>query len=77
MTCTDGCPHAVLLLPKPLLGIPPAWYKSLAYRSRAVSEPRAVLAEFGVARRAPEVRVHIYRHVRYLSCRADPRARRD
>ncbi len=34
--------------PKMLLGIPPAWYKSLAYRSRTVREPRAVLAEFGV-----------------------------
>jgi nitrile hydratase len=35
--------------PWPLLGIPPAWYKSDAYRSRAVREPRAVLAEFGVS----------------------------
>ena len=34
--------------PWALLGLPPAWYKSFAYRSRAVSEPRAVLAEFGV-----------------------------
>lgn len=34
--------------PWPVLGLPPAWYKSAAYRSRAVSEPRAVLAEFGV-----------------------------
>lgn len=34
--------------PWPVLGLPPAWYKSNAYRSRAVSEPRAVLAEFGV-----------------------------
>src|SRR5262249_51033058 len=34
--------------PRALLGPPPAWYKSLAYRSRAVSEPRAVLAEFGL-----------------------------
>ena len=34
--------------PWPLLGVPPAWYKSDAYRSRAVSEPRAVLMEFGV-----------------------------
>jgi len=34
--------------PWPLLGIPPSWYKSDAYRSRAVSEPRAVLAEFGL-----------------------------
>lgn len=35
--------------PWPLLGIPPGWYKSDAYRARAVREPRAVLAEFGVA----------------------------
>jgi nitrile hydratase len=34
--------------PKPLLGPPPDWYKSLPYRSRAVSDPRGVLAEFGV-----------------------------
>ncbi len=34
--------------PWPVLGIPPAWYKSDAYRARAVREPRAVLAEFGV-----------------------------
>jgi nitrile hydratase len=34
--------------PWPVLGLPPAWYKSAAYRSRAVREPRAVLAEFGV-----------------------------
>lgn len=34
--------------PWPLLGIPPAWYKSDAYRSRVVREPRKVLAEFGV-----------------------------
>jgi nitrile hydratase subunit alpha len=33
--------------PKVLLGIPPAWYKNPAYRSRAVVEPRAVLREFG------------------------------
>ena len=32
--------------PWPLLGIPPAWYKSDSYRSRAVREPRSVLAEF-------------------------------
>jgi nitrile hydratase len=31
-----------------LLGIPPDWYKSRNYRSRAVREPRAVLAEFGL-----------------------------
>jgi nitrile hydratase len=34
--------------PWPVLGIPPAWYKSDEYRARAVKEPRAVLAEFGV-----------------------------
>ena len=33
--------------PKYLLGLPPDWYKSRAYRSRVVREPRAVLAEFG------------------------------
>jgi nitrile hydratase len=31
-----------------LLGLPPAWYKSPAYRSRTVREPRAVLSEFGL-----------------------------
>jgi nitrile hydratase len=34
--------------PRMLLGIPPDWYKSRNYRSRAVREPRAVLAEFGL-----------------------------
>ena len=34
--------------PWPLLGIPPRWYKSNAYRARAVREPRKVLAEFGL-----------------------------
>lgn len=38
--------------PRVLLGLPPAWYKAPAYRRRAVSEPRAVLAEFGT--RLPE-----------------------
>ena len=45
--------------PKMLLGVPPAWYKSLAYRSRVVRDPRGVLAEFGVRLPAGvEVRVH-------------------
>jgi nitrile hydratase len=35
--------------PWPLLGIPPGWYKSDAYRARAVREPRKVLADFGVS----------------------------
>jgi nitrile hydratase len=34
--------------PWPLLGIPPVWYKSPPYRARVVSEPRAVLREFGL-----------------------------
>ena len=34
--------------PLPVLGLPPAWYKSAPYRSRAVIEPRAVLHEFGL-----------------------------
>lgn len=34
--------------PWPVLGLPPVWYKSPAYRSRAVIEPRAVLREFGL-----------------------------
>jgi len=34
--------------PWPVLGLPPQWYKSEAYRSRVVMEPRAVLTEFGV-----------------------------
>ena len=45
--------------PRNLLGLPPDWYKSRAYRSRTVREPRSVLAEFGVT--LPEntqVRVH-------------------
>ena len=44
--------------PWPVLGLPPVWYKSPPYRSRVVREPRAVLAEFGMAVPAEqEVRV--------------------
>ncbi len=35
--------------PWPVLGLPPTWYKSAPYRSRAVKDPRGVLAEFGVS----------------------------
>jgi nitrile hydratase len=35
--------------PWPVLGLPPVWYKSSAYRSRAVIDPRGVLREFGLA----------------------------
>jgi nitrile hydratase len=44
--------------PRPILGRPPDWYKSFAYRSRAVVEPRAVMREFGtVLPQDVEVRV--------------------
>lgn len=45
--------------PKLLLGIPPAWYKNLAYRSRTVSDPRGVLKEFGVSL-AENVRIVVH-----------------
>lgn len=44
--------------PWPVLGLPPVWYKSFAYRSRAVSDPRGVLKDFGTELGADvEVRV--------------------
>ena len=44
--------------PWPVLGLPPVWYKSAPYRSRAVSDPRGVLREFGVELAAStEIRV--------------------
>ena len=44
--------------PWPVLGLPPAWYKSFPYRARLVKEPRAVLEEFGLELDADvEVRV--------------------
>jgi nitrile hydratase len=54
--------------PRPLLGRPPAWYKSAAYRARVVREPRAVLAEFGT-RLADDVEVRVHdstAELRYL-----------
>lgn len=45
--------------PRMLLGIPPDWYKSRNYRSRAVREPRAVLSEFGLdLSQEIKIRVH-------------------
>ena len=49
---TDDVHHLVVCTlcscyPRMLLGRPPDWYKSLAYRARAVSDPRGVMAEFG------------------------------
>ncbi|MGA0311162.1 MAG: nitrile hydratase subunit alpha [Candidatus Puniceispirillaceae bacterium] len=54
--------------PWPVLGVPPAWYKSDAYRSRAVREPRAVLAEFGLMI-PPEQTIRVWdstAEIRYL-----------
>jgi nitrile hydratase len=54
--------------PWPVLGLPPRWYKSFAYRSRMVREPRAVLAEFGTEL-ADDVEVRVWdssADVRYL-----------
>jgi nitrile hydratase len=44
--------------PSGLLGIAPSWYKSRAYRSRAVREPRNVLKEFGLSIEKPIIRIH-------------------
>ena len=54
--------------PWPVLGLPPSWYKSPAYRARVVAEPRAVLREFGLELAAEkEIRVwDSTSEVRYL-----------
>ena len=54
--------------PWPVLGLPPSWYKAPAYRARAVREPRAVLAEFGVVLpEATRIAVHdSTAEIRYL-----------
>jgi nitrile hydratase len=54
--------------PWPVLGLPPVWYKSAAYRARSVIEPRAVLSEFGLDV-AEDVEVRVWdstAEVRYL-----------
>jgi nitrile hydratase subunit alpha len=54
--------------PWPVLGLPPVWYKSAAYRSRAVIDPRGVLREFGLEL-AEEVEVRVWdstAELRYL-----------
>lgn len=54
--------------PWSVLGLPPTWYKTAAYRSRAVSDPRGVLADFGITL-APEVEVRVWdstSEVRYM-----------
>ena len=54
--------------PWPVLGLPPVWYKSAPYRSRAVKDPRGVLADFGVhLPQSTEIRVwDSTAEVRYL-----------
>jgi nitrile hydratase subunit alpha len=54
--------------PWPILGLPPVWYKSAPYRSRAVIDPRGVLREFGVELR-DDVEVRVWdstAEIRYL-----------
>jgi len=54
--------------PWPVLGLPPTWYKSPAYRARVVAEPRSVLEEFGLTL-DPEVEIRVWdssAEVRYL-----------
>jgi nitrile hydratase len=54
--------------PWPLLGLPPVWYKSAPYRSRAVIDPRGVLQEFGLTL-GDDVEVHVWdstAEIRYL-----------
>jgi nitrile hydratase len=60
--------------PRSVLGRPPAWYKSRAYRARAVRDPRGVLAEFGtVLPDGIELRVHDSNaELRYLVVPARP-----
>ena len=56
MVVVENTPHVHNLIvctlcscyPWPVLGLPPVWYKSAAYRSRAVIDPRGVLREFGL-----------------------------
>ena len=54
--------------PWPILGLPPVWYKSAPYRSRAVIDPRGVLADFGV-RLPKEMEIRVWdstAELRYL-----------
>ena len=76
MVCVENTPeiHNMVVCtlcscyPWPVLGLPPAWYKASSYRARAVSEPRAVLKEFGVEL-DPQVEVRVWdstAEIRYL-----------
>ena len=60
--------------PRTILGVPPDWYKSLSYRSRAVADPRGVLKEFGLEL-GPEEEVRVYdstADIRYMVIPARP-----
>ncbi|MBI3798144.1 MAG: nitrile hydratase subunit alpha [Deltaproteobacteria bacterium] len=60
--------------PRPILGVPPDWYKSLNYRSRVVVDPRGVLKEFGLELEQ-EIEVRVYdstADIRYLVIPARP-----
>ncbi len=61
--------------PRPILGRPPDWYKSLNYRSRAVNDPRGVMREFGQTV-GPDVEVRVHdstADIRYLVLPLRPR----
>jgi len=61
--------------PWSVLGLPPVWYKSPPYRARAVSEPRIVLAEFGLSL-APGIRIDVWdstAEIRYMVIPERPR----
>jgi nitrile hydratase len=65
--------------PWPVLGLPPVWYKSNAYRARAVAEPRSVLKEFGVEL-SEEVEIRVWdstSEVRYLVLPERPNGTQD
>ena len=65
--------------PWDVMGLPPTWYKAPAYRSRAVSQPRAVLAEFGLTVPA-EREVHVWdssAELRYMVMPMRPPGARD
>ena len=79
---TDGVHNLVVCTlcscyPRPVLGLPPDWYKLKPYRARAVIEPRALLAEFGT-RIPDDVEVRVSDRQRWCvfwCCRSAPKAR--
>jgi nitrile hydratase len=77
---TDKVRHMVVCTlcscyPRPILGRPPDWYKSLNYRARAVNDPRGVMKEFGLEL-GPDVEVRVHdstADIRYLVLPLRPR----